>query len=1193
MDWAPWSDAIASAESRFNEASKLAEEKLEEAKALALGTPIIKAKPDPEEEEDNLPPLPRTWELEEADDDEFDSEVGSEFVVEKEEEKVERVLSDTMTPVMDSSSAEVIPTQTATAPVPIIAPADWAVDIEEVEEEEGKSIAALEASIPITLPEAADSASNDVEVFHRRSFKRLYDFPNAPPLDSNKQSESVGDGPNTDLKEVYNNEGDHSKSTVDELLEGSTKELPSMGVTWDSEDGELVSVCDFEESGDELDSGEEYSEYESAAVEDLLPLPSEVTQRALASFISQRLSSNGQSAALTATQETRPVVSPDDQSREMTTPVLSNEASGIIGDEAANDEVSAPAEDEFSAKSTSGVDQPETNAEASVPESGSSEVDTSRGSMVAHPELIYETEPPVTGASEKIGRRPTMEDKWSFVGDFVPSHPSWFAGVFDGHGGENCAVKTFIQELTVTHLFLPFFSSSLRFLFKMFCVCLGDQASIFVASKLPSALASSLQNAPSQEQLVHDHAFVEAALTSAFETTDTELLANPEESAAGCTATVCLKLGRKLYCANTGDSRTVLAYGTRDRINGTWLQPVASQPLSLDQKPSDSGEKARIKERGGLVSNGRLMGELGVARAFGDRDYKKSIRTLQQEDGDGGEDSGDEDLGPEDPRNLNLLIATPEITVTDLDKSSATENTGSGDLASTPATPLFVLLACDGLWDVMSNDDACQLVASALDANNGDCAQALHALTDHAIEVLGSSDNVTATMVLLQPWWQPQNTPVKAMPTAVQEPTDNEARFSGGDAFEVGAEAEAKVEVEAALDAKAVVTMGGGVEEEKKGEPAWLHGDGNDNEEALEATFETTGAEPENSDAVKHAAASPAPVTPAPPPTRPAEAPEVSVDYILKMLRSSARPSPVAASDTNDSNEPSQEWLKQPLPTARAVRGVRSKRPPAPAPHRALPPAMSNNSRTRNVASAVQSLLCETFVRDAAAQGAEHCFLALKEQLSQMDQLNAPKHEKSLPSLFSAQIRAHISTAEPMAKPEFLALQLSAVLIQTAARGVLARSRTTELFAAFNQHKHAGGFARSPIDPEALEVVEQFETGLTVLEDKLLANSDVSPLSAVGLVQHLKEQVAHLRSRVDRGGSNGSMSACAAVLSSIEGQIKEVQLTALPPSLPERAPAAAGRRTAFGAASSGLKPKGRVSLIATAKAAVAAHTIKR
>jgi hypothetical protein len=434
MDWAPWASALATAETSFAEASKIAEEKLEEAKALALGTPIIKAKPNSEDkEEEEIQPQPlRTWELEEADDDEVDSVVEEEEKVEKAEE-VEPVPSETTMPVMDSNSTGDDPTPTAAVDVPPV-PAEWALDVEE--EEEKEPVAALEIPIPSTLPEGTDNASNEVEVFHRRSFKRSYDFPHAPPSNPDLYPETSGDGQKNDRKEIHDSKDDaRSKSTVDELLEESTNE-PPVDVSWDSEDGELVSLCDFEESGDELDSSEVYDEQEGAPVEEVLPLPSEVTQQALTSFISRRLSSKVQNAASMATPGASSVASPIEQSRDTSPSALPNEDAKTVGEEAANIEGTVREADEVAAQSTT-LALPESEAEASAPEPANSEVETSRGGITVPPELIYENGPPVTGASEKIGRRPTMEDKWSFVGDFVPSLPSWFVGVFDGHGGAN------------------------------------------------------------------------------------------------------------------------------------------------------------------------------------------------------------------------------------------------------------------------------------------------------------------------------------------------------------------------------------------------------------------------------------------------------------------------------------------------------------------------------------------------------------------------------------------------------------------------------------------------------------------------------------------------------------------------------------------------------------------------------------
>lgn len=128
------------------------------------------------------------------------------------------------------------------------------------------------------------------------------------------------------------------------------------------------------------------------------------------------------------------------------------------------------------------------------------------------------------------------------------------------------------------------------------------------------------------------------------------------------------------------------------------------------------------------------MGQLAISRAFGDRESKKSSAELERLDGDPA------DVIPsDDPRWLPLLIADPEIVSLDLETLIDQE-------------PLFVLLACDGLWDVFSRQEACEFVAKELDKNGADCTAALEELTNAAVNDLGSSDNVTALMVMLKPW---------------------------------------------------------------------------------------------------------------------------------------------------------------------------------------------------------------------------------------------------------------------------------------------------------------------------------------------------------------------------------------------------------------------------------------------------------
>lgn len=81
----------------------------------------------------------------------------------------------------------------------------------------------------------------------------------------------------------------------------------------------------------------------------------------------------------------------------------------------------------------------------------------------------------------------------------------------------------------------------------------------------------------------------------------------------GCTATVVLITKDDYYCANAGDSRTVLG-----RSSGV----KKCEPLSEDHKPDNEAEKARIEAAGGFVEENRVNGSLNLSRSIGDFEYK-------------------------------------------------------------------------------------------------------------------------------------------------------------------------------------------------------------------------------------------------------------------------------------------------------------------------------------------------------------------------------------------------------------------------------------------------------------------------------------------------------------------------------------------------------------------------------------------
>jgi serine/threonine protein phosphatase PrpC len=62
------------------------------------------------------------------------------------------------------------------------------------------------------------------------------------------------------------------------------------------------------------------------------------------------------------------------------------------------------------------------------------------------------------------------------------------------------------------------------------------------------------------------------------------------EVEAGCTANVILITPDKIYCANAGDSRSILVKKNKEVVE-----------LSYDHKPTDAEEKARITAAGHFV----------------------------------------------------------------------------------------------------------------------------------------------------------------------------------------------------------------------------------------------------------------------------------------------------------------------------------------------------------------------------------------------------------------------------------------------------------------------------------------------------------------------------------------------------------------------------------------------------------------
>ncbi|CAH8326671.1 unnamed protein product [Eruca vesicaria subsp. sativa] len=179
------------------------------------------------------------------------------------------------------------------------------------------------------------------------------------------------------------------------------------------------------------------------------------------------------------------------------------------------------------------------------------------------------------------------------------------------------------------------------------------------------------------------------ALISAYEKTDQTILSHSDLGRGGSTAVTAILLnGRRLWVANVGDSRAVLSQG------GQAIQ------MTIDHEPHT--ERLSIEDKGGFVSNmpgdvPRVNGQLAVSRAFGDKSLKTHLRS--------------------DP---------------DVKDSSIDAHTD------------VLVLASDGLWKVMANQEAIDIARRIKDP-----LKAAKELTTEALR-RDSKDDISCIVVRLR-----------------------------------------------------------------------------------------------------------------------------------------------------------------------------------------------------------------------------------------------------------------------------------------------------------------------------------------------------------------------------------------------------------------------------------------------------------
>ncbi|CAN4087482.1 unnamed protein product [Withania somnifera] len=190
---------------------------------------------------------------------------------------------------------------------------------------------------------------------------------------------------------------------------------------------------------------------------------------------------------------------------------------------------------------------------------------------------------------------------------------------------------------------------------------------------------------------------LEVAIREGYRTTDREFL-KLNANGGSCCVTALVQNG-ELIVSNAGDCRAVMSRGG------------VAGALTVDHRPSRQDEMERIQRLGGYVDSfrgvWRIQGSLAVSRGIGDSRLKRWV------------------------------IAEPETKILTIQPECE-----------------FLILASDGLWEKVSNQEAVELLRPfCLGVDNQQPLSACKKLVDLAV-ARGSCDDITAMVIQLDQFVQ-------------------------------------------------------------------------------------------------------------------------------------------------------------------------------------------------------------------------------------------------------------------------------------------------------------------------------------------------------------------------------------------------------------------------------------------------------
>ncbi|KAH7127500.1 phosphatase 2C-like domain-containing protein [Dactylonectria macrodidyma] len=289
--------------------------------------------------------------------------------------------------------------------------------------------------------------------------------------------------------------------------------------------------------------------------------------------------------------------------------------------------------------------------------------------------FVFEGQDKVQGRVDvvRVASNHPVEDEWDLaVAKGVGGSKTLYSGVYDGHAG--WATSKVLKQSLVSYV-----SAAL--------------------SRVASSTSGNLVDEAIKNAFVRLDDRITADATDAVKAGYDPGAAEVISAIAPAIAGSCALLS--IYDPQTSTLRTAVTGDSR-AVRGAWSdksQQFEADQLSVDQTGFNKGEVDRIDrehpgEKDDILSpvSGRLLG-LAVTRAFGDHRWKwtKELITTAKEDFYGTTPRPSYKTPP-------YMSAEPEVTTRQV------------------RTDDFVILASDGLWDTISNEDAVACVSRWLAA---------------------------------------------------------------------------------------------------------------------------------------------------------------------------------------------------------------------------------------------------------------------------------------------------------------------------------------------------------------------------------------------------------------------------------------------------------------------------------------------